>query len=112
MTDMEIFNWLYNLEPESKTQKKKIERMMRIIIKKDYYDNSSDTENFLDTLTDEDVINRPSKEVYAKYKEWCKQYSVTPDAKNIFGSAVQENFNVKSTATRIKGKSLRVYRRS
>jgi hypothetical protein len=110
MTDIEIFEWLYNIEPENTVQKKKLHKMMRIILTKNYYDNSSYTEEYINTLTLEDVLDKTSKEVYFKYCNWCNSEGVKPDAKNMFSCVIQDTFDVKSITCRYNGKPTKVYK--
>jgi len=114
MTDIEILKWLYDLKPESNFQRKKLERMMAIIIQKEVkYEPiiEPNIEEFLNTLTPDDVLNKTSKEVYIRYSNWCKKQGDTPIAHNIFTHIIQNEFNVKSTVAKVNGKSTRIFRR-
>lgn len=106
MTDLEIFNMLYEIEPESMEQENKIKAMMRIIL-------SSKDKNlmeFLKTLTIEDILFRPTKEVYMKYCTWADDNKYERIAHNVFSEAIQNTFYVKSKVMRVDGKSTRVYK--
>ena len=56
-------------------------------------------------------IDKTSKEIYEEYKYWCKWEKVKPVAKNVFGSAIMERFNVESRVIRVDGKCTRVYKK-
>ena len=106
MTDMEIYEWLYNLKPESMEQETKIRAMMRTML-------ISSTDNrvkeFLNTLNLDDVLYVPTREVYEKYCKWAKKNDCKKVAHNIFSEAVQNTFYVKSKVVRLNGKVTRVY---
>ena len=81
-----------------------------ITLKKDFYDNLSCSEEYIDTLAIDDVVNKTSKEVYSKYCDWCNREGVKPDAKNKFSSMIQNTFEVKSITCRYNGKPTKVYK--
>lgn len=106
MTDMEIYNWLYNLEPENIEQENKIKAMMRIMS----LSTQSHIKEFLDTLNFEEIIDRPTKEVYTKYSNWADKNNYEKVGHNIFSQAVQNKFYVKSKTVKSKGKCIKAYK--
>lgn len=107
MTDIEIFQMLYNLEPENWQQKKKIEKMMSIILEKK---KPTGLEEFLETLSLDEVLDKRVKRVYEYYCDWCKELNIKPESAIFFGRCVCDRFKVKGTVTRQDDKTYRVYR--
>lgn len=106
MTDMEIYEWLYKLEPENTEQENKIRAMLRIAL------SSTDTHvrEFLNTLTIDEILYIPTKEVYLKYCSWANDNEYEKVAHNVFSEVVHSIFYVKSKVMRINGKVTRVYK--
>ena len=106
MKDIEIYNWLYDLKPESMEQENKIKAMMRIIL----LSTDNNIKDFLEILTLDDILDRPTREVYEKYCEWADENHLVKVGHNIFSESVQNKFYVKSKVVRVKNKTLRVYK--
>ena len=108
MTDLEIFKWLYELEPESKEQEKKLNKMMSIILTKSQPIKSK-LETFIDTLMLDDVLGKDVSRVYEYYCDWCKDNAYTPESKIAFGRKMCATFKVKSVVIMSSGIRHRVY---
>ena len=106
MTDIEIYEWLYKLKPESIEQENKIRAMLRIIL----YSPDNHVREFLKTLNIDDILHRPTREVYEKYCIWANDNKHEKTSHNIFSEAVQNIFFVKSKAARVNGKVTRIYK--
>ena len=109
MTDLEILKWLYELEPESKEQEKKISKMITIILTKTNHVKSK-LETFLDTLVLDEVVGKDVSRVYQYYRDWCKDNSHTPESNIVFSRKVCETFKVKSTQIMSGGVRYRIYK--
>lgn len=108
MTDLEIFNWLYALEPESKEQEKKISKMMTVILSKTNRVKSK-LDTFLDTLALDEVVDKNVSRVYQYYCYWCKDNDYEPESNLVFSRKVCETFNVKSKQMMRDGARYRIY---
>lgn len=107
MKDIDIFKWLYDLEPENSIQKKKLNKMMSIILEKT---EPTKIDIFLDTLALDEVMDKEVSRVYEYYLTWCKENIYEPESKITFGRKVCETFKVKSVAITRDGESKRVYK--
>lgn len=107
MTDMEIFTWLYELEPENGRQEKKIKKMMSIILKKN---ELTKIEAFIETLALDEVLDKEVTRVYTYYCNWCKDNNYKPESKIALGKKICETFKVKSTVIKRNGEVFRIYK--
>lgn len=59
-----------------------------------------------------DVINQPSVDVYTAYKIYCNNNGLTQLAQNVFSEQLKKELDVETYPTRVKGKLVRLFRRS
>lgn len=108
MTNKELFELLYNLEPESKKQAKLISDLLSKIYLTENTHNSI-TEYLAPVMFDE-ILNKPVSKIYAHYMRWCSKQGYDPEHINTFTKVVHETFNVYTKVIKINGKSVRVYK--
>lgn len=59
-----------------------------------------------------DVINQPVVDVYTAYKIYCNNNGLTQLAQNVFSEQLKKELDVESHPKRVKGKLVRIFRRS
>ena len=99
MTDKEILSTLTCITPESYSQWKKLKKCILT-----WMDNSIDhTDEYVGTLTESHVLDRPCIEVYEEYTQWCEMNYIKDIVHiNAFSKYLRYYFNVSSKL--IKGK--------
>lgn len=68
MTNYEIYNILLDVKPENFKQWEKLSECMKILMTED---EPEFVQDYVDTLTLDDILDKPVSEVYSKYLEWC-----------------------------------------
>lgn len=64
---------------------------------------------FLNTLTTLDVINKPTKEIYKRYYDFCMGNEIATIGKVYFSKMVKEKFDIDIVDKKIKGKKYRIF---
>ena len=99
MKNYEIVNIISDIKPESYGQWKKLKTCMLMFLKDEEVDY---TDEYVSTLTESRVLDRPCIEVYEEYVQWCKLNYINPVHINAFSKYLRYYFNVSSKL--IKGK--------
>lgn len=96
MTDQEILSILKDIKPESYDQHVKLSECIKIWSN----DNMNFADDYVSTLKESDVINRPCSELYEEYTTWCSMNYIT-DAASVktFNKYVNYYFNVRTKAS-------------
>ena len=77
-----------------------------------YHEKNDPVIGFIKELDMEvDILNQPSKDVYMRYKIYCNDNNLTPLAHNAFSENLSRNYGISTKTARIKGKSVKVFRR-
>lgn len=107
MTDIEIYNFLCDLEPESIEQANKIKKMMCIL----FSENANDSaERYLkENWTKNTIIGERPSEIYEEYLEWSKRDDSKPVGKRTFSNIIRMTFNVRATTKWICDNYISVY---
>lgn len=92
MSTEEILNILKDIKPESYDQHVKLSECIKIWSN----DNMNFADDYVSTLKESDVINRPCSEVYEEYATWCKLNYITPVHINAFSKYLHYYFRVRS----------------
>lgn len=77
-----------------------------------YHEKNDPLIGFIKELDMEiDIINQPSKDVYMRYKIYCNDNNLTPLAHNAFSENLSRNYSITTRTAKVKGKSVKVFRR-
>lgn len=112
MTDIEIINWLYNLEPETKEQENKIKKMMIVMLEKTQTKDTTpkSVKLYFEPIMLDEIIGKKTEKIYNDYCNWCKENNHIRENKMYFSRLVCKTFNVKTVCNRINDKVVRVYK--
>ena len=77
-----------------------------------YHEKNDPVIGFIKELDIEvDILNQPSKDVYMRYKIYCNDNNLTPLAHNAFSENLSRNYGIATKTAKVKGKSVKVFRR-
>ena len=96
MTDKEILATLTCIKPENYSQLEKLSKCIKIWMSDDNIDYA---EEYVSTLTKDDVIDKSCSETYNNYLEWC-QMNYIPRRVSVtrFNKYVSYKFNCSTVA--------------
>ena len=66
---------------------------------------------FKELEVDIDVINQPTKDVYLRYKIYCSENGFNPMSAGEFSKLVRKEYELDIKVVKLKGKSVRIFRR-
>jgi hypothetical protein len=107
MKNYEIINMLSGIKCISYKQWLILKKCMVELLQ----DNGADfTDEYVSTLSETDVIDRPCIEVYEEYVEWCKLNYIPVEVQiKIFNKYIHYYFGLNNKVSKCDGKSVRVY---
>ena len=77
-----------------------------------YHEKNEPVIGFMKELDiDVDILNNSSKDVYMRYKIYCNDNNLTPLAHNAFSENLSRNYGIATKTAKVKGKSVKVFRR-
>lgn len=104
----ELITLLGNLEGEDWSLQRKINRMLTML-----FTNEGNVpvsiEWYLEGMKLEEVVNRPVRDVYVEYAEWCELNYLPPEKIILFGKFVRERFPVESIQKKLNGENIKYY---
>lgn len=86
------------------TKSEKIERSI-----KEYEESNNPTLLFFNEITEDDIINEPSKDVYKKYQEFCFANGFNPISNIEFSRQTNKHFDCEIVTKSINGKKYRLF---
>lgn len=99
MTDKDILNMLYKITPNGYNQHKKLSKCIEI-----WSDDHIDfTDEYVSTLREVEVLDRPCAEVYKEYTDWCK-LNYIPEILHINTFSKYINYYLQVKSKSVKGK--------
>ncbi len=112
MNDLEILKWLKKAQLESKSekQKKTLEAMERTFYNSTNFIIEESVEDFLSAFTKEDLINKPSGELYEEYLEYCTDLYDELVTQSLLTRSVGHLFNLRTKPVYIDKKTIRVFK--
>jgi putative DNA primase/helicase len=79
-------------------------------LRKKWAEKSDPIGKFLETYVEQDFeTNTSKKEIHEKFREWCKRKNITPKKEKVFNQKISQQFNIRDTTARIKGKPTKVW---
>lgn len=121
MTNLELFNFIYAIEPENDKQKKLLNKIMNLIVEdktgivngktkeRTKYNLSESIEAFLDTINKNDLCDVPTENIYLDYLDFCRKNKFKPKTKAMLSRGVCDVFGIKTKVKSINNKCIRVY---
>lgn len=86
------------------TKSAKIEKSI-----KEYEESNNPTLLFFNEITEDEIINEPSKDVYKKYQEFCLSNGFNPISNIEFSRQTNKHFNCEIVNKSINGKKYRLF---
>lgn len=77
--------------------------------KKEYEERNNPILLFFKEITEDEILNEPTKKIYEQYKEFCLSENLQPVSHIEFSKSVKKKFDVEIECKKIKGKNCKIF---